>query len=348
MSLDLILTLIGIVLIAFGLYIFLAGKGSSKDGVPSNRLEGFGIKLDIANPSILLIILGVGLLLVPRFFPDATQGGLGEIAGEVLPQGVVDAVVAEAPATPAAPAEPEPPAAAAAPVTPPSPVTPPTPPSPPASQPEPEVAETPVPAEQPAEPAPEPPAERPSQPSSPSAPSRPAAASSVLAVRPELAARPVMALALSKPKLWVVVDAEVADRAGIRGLSAERYSRALRGRLLKVAQERFGRLNVSASGEQPSIRAGKWARVCRAAPEGVKKLLLAKQTIPADDFSNIESSFWPQLVMVGVNCEDGRVQRYPSKRLSPQRSDEVPFIGAFESVATEFVASRGYFLQSDN
>jgi len=82
---DTVLTIIGVLLIGFGLYIFLAGKGH-REGAPSSKVEGFGIKIDVANPSILLIILGVGLVLVPRFFPDPTPDDDGASGFQQLPQ----------------------------------------------------------------------------------------------------------------------------------------------------------------------------------------------------------------------------------------------------------------------
>jgi len=63
---DIVVMLIGIILIAIGLYLFVSGKKESSQ----NHVEGFGIKLNVSNPSVILIIVGVGLLVLPRFFPD--------------------------------------------------------------------------------------------------------------------------------------------------------------------------------------------------------------------------------------------------------------------------------------
>lgn len=65
--LDIFLMAVGAVLIAFGLYLFVSGK---KEGGSANHVEGFGVKVNVSNPSILLIVLGVGLLLVPRVLPE--------------------------------------------------------------------------------------------------------------------------------------------------------------------------------------------------------------------------------------------------------------------------------------
>ncbi|GAB3012199.1 hypothetical protein [Bowmanella dokdonensis] len=69
---DLIVMLTGGILIGVGLLLFIFGR---RDG-NKNYLEGFGIKLDVSNPSILLIVVGVGLLLVPRLLP-ANKPGMG-------------------------------------------------------------------------------------------------------------------------------------------------------------------------------------------------------------------------------------------------------------------------------
>ncbi|GGD64678.1 hypothetical protein [Lacimicrobium alkaliphilum] len=53
---DLILLTTGVLLILVGLGLFIFGN---RDG-NKNYLEGFGIKLDVSNPSIILIVAGVG------------------------------------------------------------------------------------------------------------------------------------------------------------------------------------------------------------------------------------------------------------------------------------------------
>lgn len=64
---DLVIMAIGGALILIGLYLFVAGKKQDASG---NHVEGFGIKLNVSNPSIILIVLGIGLLLVPRLLPN--------------------------------------------------------------------------------------------------------------------------------------------------------------------------------------------------------------------------------------------------------------------------------------
>jgi hypothetical protein len=66
---DYVIASFGAVLIVIGLYLFVAGK---IDSTSSSNVEGFGIKLNISNPSILLIVIGVLLLLVPRLLPNGS------------------------------------------------------------------------------------------------------------------------------------------------------------------------------------------------------------------------------------------------------------------------------------
>ncbi|MBR9912874.1 MAG: hypothetical protein GYB33_21240 [Gammaproteobacteria bacterium] len=73
-TLDYFIVVIGAVLIVIGLYLFIAGKS----GDASNNVEGFGIKLNVSNPSIILIVLGIGLVLVPRFLPQKASPTLGQ------------------------------------------------------------------------------------------------------------------------------------------------------------------------------------------------------------------------------------------------------------------------------
>ncbi|MGB1262796.1 MAG: hypothetical protein ACPG52_07810 [Cognaticolwellia sp.] len=64
---DSVVMFVGCVLIVIGLVLFIIGKRESAN---SNHVEGFGIKLNVSNPSIILIVLGVVLLLVPRLLPN--------------------------------------------------------------------------------------------------------------------------------------------------------------------------------------------------------------------------------------------------------------------------------------
>ena len=62
---DLIVIIIGVVLIVAGVILFITGKVVSQ----SNQIEAFGIKLHFNNPSLMLLVAGIGMVLVPRLLP---------------------------------------------------------------------------------------------------------------------------------------------------------------------------------------------------------------------------------------------------------------------------------------
>jgi len=86
-----------------------------------------------------------------------------------------------------------------------------------------------------------------------------------------------------------------------------------------------------------------YKQVCTHSP--ASRVLLATVRVPINDFSPIESSFWPHLVMVAVNCKDGRVHRSQPERLTPKRRDKVFFEEDFLLQAQDFIARQAYFLE---
>lgn len=73
-TVDYVIMGVGGALIIVGLFLYVSGK---KDKDSASNLEGFGIKLNVSNPSILLIVVGVLLMLVPRFFPKSPPQSIG-------------------------------------------------------------------------------------------------------------------------------------------------------------------------------------------------------------------------------------------------------------------------------
>lgn len=63
---DVIVMVIGVCLIIAGIVLFVTGKLAGQN----NKVEAFGIKMDVNNPSLLLVATGVGLVLVPRLLPS--------------------------------------------------------------------------------------------------------------------------------------------------------------------------------------------------------------------------------------------------------------------------------------
>ena len=379
MAFDSVLTILGMVLIAFGLYIFLVGKQRREDA-PSNKLEGFGISIDVANPSVLLIVLGVGLVLVPRFFPhpepdaervSTSPPGIatsqpGPVPGKQATRPVVEGgpgtdlpAITETP-----PAQIEMPRPGAAPAIP-------APPGP--ALPGPPAVATPLPA---AGPGPAPQAKAPSPQenivektvvagktkAAPKAPVR--VAPPAVAPRPPArpapvtqAARPAERVKPQKPRpaspppappgpgLWVLVDADVAARAGMTGMTAQAYSRALAERLVRLASERFGEAYVTAGGAQVKLEGSDYLQACRHSPAG--RVLLATVRVPQDllFIKMNENDFWPDLVLAAVDCEDGRVKKMRPERLLPRNSDAVFFEQDFLEHAERFINHWAHFLQ---
>lgn len=63
---DYVIMGVGSLLIVIGLVLFISGKRESAN---HSQVEGFGIKVNVTNPSIILIVFGIGLLLVPKLLP---------------------------------------------------------------------------------------------------------------------------------------------------------------------------------------------------------------------------------------------------------------------------------------
>lgn len=61
---TILMTTIGALLIIVGLWLFVGGK----TGTDENDISGFGIKIKVSNPSILLVIFGIIMMVIP-FLP---------------------------------------------------------------------------------------------------------------------------------------------------------------------------------------------------------------------------------------------------------------------------------------
>lgn len=77
---DIIFMFFGALLIFAGLYLFVSGKKDTSN----NHVEGFGIKLNVSNPSIILILSGIGLLVLPRFMPETLPPEIEPVVDSVI------------------------------------------------------------------------------------------------------------------------------------------------------------------------------------------------------------------------------------------------------------------------
>lgn len=81
---DIVIMTVGAVLLVIGLFMFVSGKRSESS---ESQVEGFGVKLNISNPSVLLIVFGALLMLVPRLLPKPVDPGvLPDTTSDTRPQ----------------------------------------------------------------------------------------------------------------------------------------------------------------------------------------------------------------------------------------------------------------------
>jgi len=80
---DLVVMGVGGLLITAGCVLFVTGKVAGSH----NQIEAFGIKMDVNNPSLLLLATGIGLLLVPRLLPARRDTPPSLVAVGVPPGG---------------------------------------------------------------------------------------------------------------------------------------------------------------------------------------------------------------------------------------------------------------------
>jgi hypothetical protein len=322
---DLLLNVLGLVLIAIGLYVFITGTARPKEGESrSNKFEAFGIKIDVSNPSILLIILGVVLVLVPRFVPD--PAGVEQQAAVIEPQAreqspdvlpaedepkQVKLLLANAESVD------EPPVVAAAVVAP-----------------EPVAVVLPPPESERTVAAIHGPKVR-------REPKRKQVAETQAVAKVEPATPAVVRPAEApKPRLAVFVDAEVDEREGV---SREDYARRLQQELAQVVREELG-LAVADISNRAFRKLSDPKTLCHEAAQ--EYLLLAELSTPPDAlFDRVPSASWPGARWLAVNCEDGRVRKSSEQRLSPHRQDGVIYQTSFAEKSRDFVARQAYFLR---
>lgn len=96
---DVVVVVIGVVLIIAGVGLFVTGKVVSQN----NQIEAFGIKINFNNPSFMLVVAGIGLVLVPRLLPDPHLAPDPNRFTEMHPPGA--GIPAESITSPAIPAQ---------------------------------------------------------------------------------------------------------------------------------------------------------------------------------------------------------------------------------------------------
>lgn len=309
---DLVLMIIGALLTLVGVYLFASGKMTDK----ASKVEAFGIKLDVTNPSLILILAGVGLMLAPRILPE-------QLRPEPSPPGqseVAEKRPSPSPAEPKAPsrensaervAPSEPAAAEKAPAS--------VPPSvakaaPPLPQPSRQVglAEAPKPARPVLSPAVKPP----TAPSSPATEPIPAAA--------------VPAHTAPPPAPTYLVAARGVPNSG-KGFWENEKESAYSLKLAQRGMERLRRVvrdaKVETLGDPAAVAPlmdDQTTRQRRCASGGFNTLAVFTVAQPTVVISRVESAYWPEMTLLIHDCGDGTSRR-EVRQLSPRNADRFPF-----------------------
>jgi hypothetical protein len=326
-AIDLALVTVGAIVTLVGVIQFVRGKVSNN---PS-KVEAFGIKLDITNPSLILILAGVGLMLAPRLLPEPTAPEADEKPVVVATAPVPEAAPTLAPAapqekpssvpavtsTPTAPAAPKPQPTSVA--TDPAPA--PTPPvSRPAPKPLPKPIPTPIPKPQfhapVIKPTPTPPARAPAPSMAPRVTPSNEPATPVPQARPPTAPAYLVA-ALGTPNVWKDFWANEKQADYSRKL-AERAAERLRRVARDANVETLSGSGASTLMDNATTR----QRRCQAG--GFAVLVVIAVVQPDVVISNIDSAYWPELTLLLHDCKDGTVRR-ELKQLAPRNADRFPF-----------------------
>ncbi len=376
LPLDTLLFWAGLGLLIVGLFIFVTGKTASKDEKSqSNRFEAFGIKIDVNNPSLILIILGVVMMLAPRILPQQTAelAAPGTTASSIPPPSSTQI----SPKQESFPAKPE--------ITQQKSVIPPVQPiqkNPPTPKPEPAAAHTASTTQPIATPAPQATTQQISRPpakviekqvskppvkiiekqvskppikiiekqvlkpavkkpapvlTQPQPPEPLAKTVKTLVLAPSTISQPIQAPA--KPSLTVLVQADADRRVGI-DKSAIDYGRQVSAELINIAEDIFGNEAEIKQQEVKTLRQRlkntNQPYLTLCRQVGAERLLLADLEIPFA-LSDIDSAYWPDLRLNLVDCDTGRKKKKIKNHLNPTVRDRFPFQQAIREVATDFL-----------
>ncbi len=352
-SLDTLLFWCGLALLCVGLFVFLTGKKASDESKKeSNRFEAFGIKIDVNNPSLILIMLGVVMMLSPKFIPqEVKQAASHDIAVEKpSPPLESSPLVMESDSA----SQPPPETATSL-----------SPPAPEAALPVPAVesnkavatSESPkpalsttVPAPSTAQVAPKPKAQPPRQ----VATARPTPDKTDAAPKPKPQPEPVAPQETvasqppPPPALVVAVVADVSDRAGIRE-SAEAYAKRASGEITQRAGEIFDKDRVLDNGTLADLRdhlqtgEENYAGLCQKWQADI--LILGDFRI-VTGYSTIDSAYWPDYHLHLYNCGTQRSNHEVFKHLNPSNQDSFPFEQAINQKTMKFLTDSRWVVGS--
>lgn len=357
-TMDVLLFWAGLILTVIGVIVFITGKSvSAEQKKDSNRFEAFGIKVDVSNPSLLLIILGVVLMLVPRMAPKE-DGTPHQLPQSLTPEVEQSTEIAKPsfPTRTTGTSLTENTVAESSPVLP-GPVPPgsserlnknaaPRPAQPRSEQPKRESEAVPQLSTKPTRTGSDPGNKSPGeitkivQPlAKTEQPPEPTSAPTLKTA--DLPATSEATPETGKRVLLVMVQADVNRKAGIRNETPVTYSEKIGRELAKQASkmltEEVEIRHDTIDALRPKLSRGQeqYAMLCRRF--SVELLLLADLEVPFS-LSNIESSYWPDLELHLVNCIQDRSRRQVKQHLNPRMGDSFPFQLAIGEAASDFLA----------
>lgn len=319
---DLVLMCVGAMLTLVGVYLFASGKMIDK----ASKVEAFGIKLDVTNPSLILILAGVGLMLAPRLLPEQLKPE--PPAPEVVqaPAPGPAAPIPDAPSAPS-PTVPDTPATAPAPASHKTAAPAPTQPAPPRTA----RASAPLPAQP--EPAPRPSgaATKPiTKPFAKPADSTPPSSPLPTATAPAATPAPVRA-APATPKAPVYLVAARGSPDKWKGFWENEEAEAYSQKLVRRGAERLRRIGgegraetLSDQSSVSSLMDNNTLRQERCKVGGFSSLAIFTVAPPQVVISRVESAYWPELTLVIHDCRDGTARR-EVRQLAPRNTDRFPF-----------------------
>ena len=348
LPLDTLLFWIGLVITFVGLYVFITGRSSSdpsKKG--SNRFEAFGIKIDVSNPSLLLIILGLVMMMAPKFIPQPQE--LVEPDAIAVVSGILEKT-GDGQSQPVTENEQTPPA-----------------PEPREQTSAPQIEQVPPPRTDAVALEKMPAGKKETTPEKLAQTSISTGQSQSRVKTPAKTIRPKPITSVSKPpaprlkktlqakepakpavkrQLLVFVRAETSQKAGMTSDTIKSYTKKLGDELARQADIVFsGDLDVhheTAKGTDGALRRGGnqvYTSLCRE--HDADLLFLGNLTIPFS-MSDIESTYWPDLEMHLVNCDNQMSRRRSANHLVPKNGDLFIFQQAISRASENFlINSRG-------
>jgi hypothetical protein len=319
---------VGLGLLVVGLFVFITGKTvPAEKKEQSNRFEAFGIKVDVTNPSLILIILGVVMMLAPKMLPQSVKDTelpvpVAEIQESAKPQTEEVSPAGQPEITPPQTAVVDEPQA------------------------EPVVTDLPAtPAAQTVTPVVEP--MQKTQVATVSVLTVKPSAQTGIKPQPVATPQPVVA-SRTIPVLTILVQADSKREAGINA-PAEKYGQQIALELTNLVEQNFAGSNKVKQQSLEDLRntlqkqEQPFQILCNKT--GSNRLLLADLEVPFVLGSGSPSAYWPDIKLHLVDCKTMNKRQRTRRHLTPNVKDSFPFQLAIRSFATDFLDAYGRLLE---